>query len=147
MRAFDAAGFAAKIGTGARATRGRTAARPAGGLGEVRELAGLELRRLRAAGAASTYERRQLLDDLGTRLAALLGELAAAGGDRELTESVRRLVDAVRGGGGSGGGGGGGDLDELWEQALRVLERLAGPAGATAPDPAAPPARGPFWKR
>jgi Ca-activated chloride channel homolog len=139
MRAVDAAGFAARIGTGARATRGRAAGRPAGGgLGELRELAGLELRRLRTAGAgAAAQERRQLLDDLGTRLAALLGELAAAGGDRELTESVRRLVDAIR--------SGGGDLDRLWGQAVRVLERLAGAAGA--PGPGDPPERAPFWKR
>jgi hypothetical protein len=127
---------------------GRAADRPTVALGEVRELAALELRRLRAAGEASTYERRQLLDDLATRLAALLGELTAAGsgggaggggagGGEELVEPVRQLVDAIQ----SGREG----LDELWTRALNVLEKLAGPAGTTKPAPGPP--RTPFWKR
>jgi Ca-activated chloride channel family protein len=117
---------------------GRAAGRPTMALGEVRELAGLELRRLRTAGEASRYERRQLLDDLATRLAALLGDLTAAGGGDELVEPVRQLVEAIQ----TGREG----LDELWTRALQVLEKLAGPAGTTT-DPAGNPSRGPFWKR
>ncbi len=122
---------------------GRAAGRPTMSLDELRELAGLELRRLRAAGEASRYERQQLLDDLATRLAALLGELTAgagggaAGGGTALVEPVRQLVDAIQAGRDS--------LDELWPRALSVLEQLAGPGGTTNPAPE--PSRGPFWKR
>jgi Ca-activated chloride channel homolog len=107
---------------------GRAPAQPGRAADDVGKLAALELRRLRAASAASTYERRQLLDDLATRLSALVGELARA--------EVADLIDAIR--------AGRGDLDELWASALRVLEKLAGPAAAEAD---AQPPRTPFWKR
>jgi Ca-activated chloride channel family protein len=138
----------------ARTTRSRSGTggpRPGEARDDVRTLAGLELRRLRAASGAPEYERRQLLDDLATRLSALVAELAA----REVAD----LVAAIR--------SGREDLDELWARALRVLEELARPAGGaadpaggaagsagsaadptgSAPDPAARRSRTPFWKR
>jgi len=131
----------------ARTTRSRSGPggpRPGAARDDVRTLAGLELRRLRAASGASKYERRQLLDDLATRLSALVAELAA--------RQVADLVAAIR--------SGRADLDELWARALRVLEELAGPAGGVADpapgvadpagsvaDPAARRSRTPFWKR
>ena len=52
----------------------------------MRELAGREAERLRAAAGAPEYERRELLADLGTRLGALvrdLGRIAGCGGGTE----------------------------------------------------------------
>ncbi|MBX6357244.1 MAG: VWA domain-containing protein [Micromonosporaceae bacterium] len=96
---------------------------------DVRDLAALELSRLRSASAAGAHQRRQLLDDLATRLSALVGELARP--------EVAELLEAIR--------SGRGDVDELWARALRVLEKLAGPAAAG--ERGAQPPRTPFWKR
>jgi Ca-activated chloride channel family protein len=77
-----------------------------------------ELRRLRDGRPASETERRQILADLGSRLAVLLGgELA------ELVAALRACDDPA--------GPRGGALEELWE---RTLRELAAYAGEDAPD-------------
>jgi Ca-activated chloride channel family protein len=102
----------------------------------VRELAASEARRLRAAGAAPEYERRELLADLGTRLEALAREL---GGSTEAT-SVRDLATDLTDEHLAGLTGDA--LTELWDRVLALLDRLSGPApgGAGATSAA-------FWKR
>ncbi|MFF3436745.1 VIT domain-containing protein [Streptosporangium sp. NPDC002721] len=85
-----------------------------------REQLAEELRRLRAAASLPAAERLRLLEDLGSRLAALAVYL---GGHAELAA----LAEELRAGG---------DVDVLWRRAEEVLESLAGPAK-----------RRPFWKR
>ncbi|WP_440097744.1 VIT domain-containing protein [Streptosporangium sp. H16] len=85
-----------------------------------REQLAEELRRLRAAASLPAAERLRLLEDLGSRLAALAVYL---GGHAELAA----LAEELRAGG---------DVDTLWRRAEEVLESLAGPAK-----------RRPFWKR
>ena len=122
----------------------------AGGVPDVvREVAAQEARRLRAAAGAADYERRELLSDLGTRLAALSGAL----GRGRAAEAVRSLVaqlaeDRLAGLSGA-------ELAQLWDRVLALLDALASgtdPVEGPAPD-AGPAARGgsagdrPFWKR
>ncbi|MBX6752115.1 MAG: VWA domain-containing protein, partial [Micromonosporaceae bacterium] len=101
---------------------------PAGVPDAVREVAAQEARRLRAAAGAPEYERRELLADLGTRLAALTVDL----GGRPAAQAVRSLVaelaeDRLAGVSGA-------ELAQLWDRALALLDALA--AGT---DPAAGP--------
>jgi Ca-activated chloride channel family protein len=93
-----------------------------GGL-DARTLATQEAARLREAEGRPEYERRELLEDLGSRLAALsLPEL------RTLAEALTPQSIAAR------------PFSELWQLALTELDRVA--AGG-APEPA----RKAFWKR
>ncbi|MGJ6961474.1 VIT domain-containing protein [Streptosporangium sp. G11] len=85
-----------------------------------REQLAEELKRLRAAASLPAAERLRLLEDLGSRLAALAVYL---GGHAELAALAEELQA-------------GGDVDVLWRRAEEVLESLAGPAR-----------RRPFWKR
>ncbi|GGM60222.1 VIT domain-containing protein [Dactylosporangium sucinum] len=90
---------------------------------EVRELAAQEAARLREAADAPEWERRELLEDLRTRLAALaLVQL------EPLVDALNPAALATR------------PLAELWQLALDLLDKAAG-----NPPPAAP--RGAFWKR
>lgn len=107
--------------------------RAASALDQVADLAHLELRRLRAAEDASPYDRRQLLDDLASRLAALLWGLAGSDVSADALDPVRHLVEAIHAGRDT--------LDELWAHAVRVLERLGG--AGTPP----PRSNDQFWKR
>jgi Ca-activated chloride channel family protein len=76
-----------------------------------------ELRLLREGHARPDAERRELLADLASRLDALLRHLRQRGAaETELTPLVQ-LASALRAPG---------SLDELWAQALRVLEKLTG---------------------
>ncbi|MEU8199913.1 VIT domain-containing protein [Streptosporangium sp. NPDC049046] len=79
-----------------------------------------ELKRLRAAASLPAAERLLLLEDLGSRLAALVVYL---GGHAELAALASELQA-------------GGDVDVLWRRAVEVLESLTGSTG-----------RRPFWKR
>ncbi|GAA3010996.1 VIT domain-containing protein [Streptosporangium longisporum] len=85
-----------------------------------REQLAQELKLLRAAESLPDAERLRVLEDLGSRLAALAVYL---GGHPELTALAEDLQA-------------GGDLDALWRRAVEGLEALAGPAK-----------RRPFWKR
>jgi Ca-activated chloride channel homolog len=92
----------------------------------IKQVAALEAQRLRAASGASAHERKQLLDDLATRLGALLPELSG-----DLAEPARRLVEDIQKGQST--------LDELWERALRILDGLGGGEAKHHDRP--------FWKR
>ncbi|GAA2614247.1 hypothetical protein GCM10010399_51360 [Dactylosporangium fulvum] len=90
---------------------------------EVRELAAQEAARLREAADRPDYERRELLEDLGSRLAALdLPEL------RDLTGALTPAAIAER------------PLEDLWRFTLEALDKAAGNP------PQAEPRRA-FWKR
>ncbi|WP_214405971.1 VIT domain-containing protein [Pseudonocardia lacus] len=91
-------------------------------------LARREAQRLRDLAERPEYERREALEDLGSRLAAV----AQDGPLRELAEALR--PDAMRGRG----------LEELWAHVLRVLDAVAGKPAET---PAEPSARTSFWRR
>jgi Ca-activated chloride channel family protein len=92
---------------------------------ELRELAAGEARRLRDAADRPDFERRELLEDLGSRLAVLgIGVL------RALAERLTPTAIAAR------------PLQALWQEVVAELDGVAG----AAPEP--PPAtRGAFWKR
>ncbi|WP_433608610.1 VIT domain-containing protein [Dactylosporangium sp. CA-139114] len=96
----------------------------AGGGMDVRTLAAQEAARLREAEGRPEYERRELLEDLGSRLAALaLPEL------RALADALTAQAIVTR------------PLAELWEFALGELDRVAGGGGNAEPQ------RKAFWKR
>ncbi|GAB7046823.1 VIT domain-containing protein [Catenuloplanes indicus] len=111
---------------------------------------------LRAAAGLSTMERRDLLDDLGTRLHAVLTGIPESE-VRPLAELTRLLLSGIA------------DLATLWSEALRLLDAFTatagpsehetgpsvdaagGPSGTAATGPRAEPAeepkrRKPFWK-
>ncbi|MEV8515651.1 VIT domain-containing protein [Dactylosporangium sp. NPDC051484] len=89
---------------------------------DVRELAAQEATRLREAESRPEYERRELLEDLGSRLAALgLTQL------RALAEALTPRAIAAR------------PFAELWQFVLEELDKAAGAASK--------PSRGAFWKR
>lgn len=99
------------------------AERQRAGSEELRELAASEARRLREAEDRPDFERRELLEDLGSRLAVLgIGVL------RALAERLTPAAIAAR------------PLAELWREVLAELDAVAGGGQ--------PPAtRGTFWKR
>jgi Ca-activated chloride channel family protein len=87
-----------------------------------------EVDRLRSAGHADLAQRREALADLGTRLAALIRHLEAAGVDDQTLTPVRELQAALA------------DdapltlpetsVAQLWTRALEVLDALAAGPGA-----------------
>ncbi|BCY07853.1 VIT domain-containing protein [Actinoplanes sp. L3-i22] len=95
-------------------------------LDDVRALATVEAERLREAAGRPDYERRDLLEDLASRLTVLLTPLT---GDE--VEPLHGLVTLL---------GGDAPLDEKWSAALQVLT-----AFGTATSPKAETK--PFWKR
>jgi Ca-activated chloride channel family protein len=105
-------------------------------LAAAREQATHEAWRLREAAALSAQERRDVLLDLATRLAALVAELTAHGVAREVVTPVAELVTAIQADVPTGAVG----LDELWRRALAVLDDLI-----ALDAPAARPRA--FWKR
>jgi len=120
----------------------------------VREVAAQEARRLRAAAEAPEYERRELLADLGTRLAAFVKTF----GEGRAVTAVRSLVadlaeDRLAGVSGAA-------LAQLWDRALALLDALAAGTAPASPEQEAGPGQdagpgdgpGPsqpraFWKR
>ncbi|WP_432836995.1 VIT domain-containing protein [Dactylosporangium sp. CA-092794] len=99
------------------------AAEPRPAEADIRELAAQEAARLRAAEDRNEFERRELLEDLGSRLAALaMPQL------QPLAEALKPAAIAAR------------PLDELWRFVLEELDKATG----RQPNP---PARGAFWKR
>jgi Ca-activated chloride channel family protein len=98
-------------------------------LEDVRALAGVEARRLGEAEDRPAYERRDLLDDLLTRLTVLVDGLAGAE-----YEPLRALVAYL---------GGDDDLAARWGRAREVLTAFAADTGT---DPGTGGRRA-FWKR
>jgi Ca-activated chloride channel family protein len=109
----------------------------------------VEAARLRAAAGAPEPERRTLLADLASRLAALLQvrhpDSAGAGGGplarlrallAELAGDTVLRVSA-------------GELDRLWHRMQELLDELAGAGeGSGSRPPTEPPRRrGDFWRR
>ncbi|GIE83481.1 hypothetical protein Aph02nite_94310 [Actinoplanes philippinensis] len=90
---------------------------------ELRELAAVEVTRLREAAGQPALDRRDLLDDLVSRLTVLLEPVA----DTAL-DPIHELVALLRGDA---------PLEERWAAAIRVLEEFA--AGKTV-------AKRSFWK-
>lgn len=102
--------------------RSRKAAAPEPMTGDISEVLAVEARRLAEAQDRPAYERRDLLDDLASRLAVLLdGQSDAA------YEPVRALVTTLNGDA---------TVDEKWAAAREVLSAFGGK-----------PEHKPFWKR
>ncbi|WP_030442754.1 VIT domain-containing protein [Actinoplanes subtropicus] len=103
-------------------------------LDQVREIAAVEAGRLREAAGLPGYERRDLLDDLASRLTVLLGPVQ---GDE--FAPLRDLIAKL---------GGDGSLDEKWAAAVATLTAFGGGAtAAPAASAAEQPSRKQFWKR
>ena len=108
---------------------------------DVRALAATEAQRLREAAEAPVWERRDLLDDLASRLHMLVDSLTDAA-----FQPLRDLVAVLRGDT---------PVDERWAAALDALTRFAGDAAkpdgttpaATTSTRQPPPTRKAFWKR
>ncbi|HWG26194.1 VIT domain-containing protein [Actinospica sp.] len=96
----------------------------------VREQAATEARLLRDSAAEPAFRRRDLLDDLASRLDALLLHVRSTAGDSETVAALRALIAVLR--------DDQAPLDERWTRTLTLLDDLAG-------EPAA--ARRHFWKR
>jgi len=120
-----------------RLPRGRTSARmprpvtpevkvPESGI-DLGELIAREVRRMREAAGRPAYERRELLEDLGSRLAALGDKVLLGLADELKPDAIARRP-----------------LEELWQHVLRTLESFGKPAATSSPPP---PVRSAFWKR
>jgi hypothetical protein len=88
----------------------------------IRAVASREARRLRDAADAPDFARRELLADLGTRLAALASDFGG-----EQAQAVRALIlelaeDRLAGVTGQA-------LAGLWDRVLALLDALAGKQG------------------
>ena len=107
-----------------------------GGLSVV-QIAVQEARTLRAAAGEPEHRRRDLLDDLASRLDALVRYLNAG----EPADALRALVSVLRDPATS--------VTERWETALSTLDALAAGTGSDAtPDSSAPDRRrSGFWRR
>jgi Ca-activated chloride channel family protein len=130
-------GFAA-VPAAVRAGKAAFMGGAAASLDDMRAIAATEAQRLRDAAALPAYERRDLLDDLSSRLTVLVGALA----DDAFTP-LRDLVTVLNS-----------DVstDEKWASALEVLTAFAGKATPPPTSPAAEasparPDRKTFWKR
>jgi Ca-activated chloride channel family protein len=126
------------------AMRAGKAVAPAGAalsLADVRDLAATEAQRLREAATRPAYERRELLEDLASRLSVLV-----TGSDEPAFTPLRDLVALLEADG---------PVDDKWAAALDILSRFAephNPGGASRssrPSASRSPApdRKPFWKR
>ncbi|HWS32382.1 MAG TPA: VIT domain-containing protein [Actinoplanes sp.] len=104
-------------------SRGSTSSDSGSAVDGLRELAAFEATRLRETAWQPALDRRDMLDDLVSRLSVLLEPVADAAAD-----PVRELVKLLRGDG---------SLDEKWSTAIRVLEEFA--TGKVAK-------KRPFWK-
>jgi Ca-activated chloride channel family protein len=108
-----------------------------GGGIDLAQVATQEAGALRAAATGPEHLRRDLLDDLASRLDALARYLATGAAAEALRSLVTLLRDPAR------------SVAERWNEALSTLDALAagtGP-GATAVDPSPDRRRGGFWRR
>ncbi|WP_045744737.1 VIT domain-containing protein [Actinoplanes rectilineatus] len=122
-------GFAGPIG---RARLGKVAsAGSATSIPELRSLATVEADRLRNAAGEPVLDRKDLLEDLASRLDVLIAQAP-----EEEVKSLRELAVLLRGDT---------SLEERWATAIRVLDEFAG--GAEKTDTSETPGRKPFWKR
>ena len=125
-------GFTGPVGRSRSArAQGRWGARgsaPAGGLSvdELRELAAVEVARLREAAQQPALDRRDLLDDLASRLTVLLAPVTDPALDR-----VRELLGLLRDDT---------SLEERWAAALQILDEFALGTAEKAEK------KRPFWK-
>jgi Ca-activated chloride channel family protein len=116
-------------------------------LGWLREIVATEARRLRDAAGRPDHERRELLADLASRLAALIAHVSSLGIRVDGVPAINLLVQRLRTGD---------DLEDIWTEALGVLDGFAAeiadaPAAeiADAPGAARQHHRDPrpgFWK-
>lgn len=105
------------------------------------EQAAVEARRLRAGAGEPALRRRDLLDDLASRLEALCRTLIDQSAEQAAVLGPLRDLIAVLGDGGI-------PLEERWNRALTVLDDVA--ARQSASEPAQPGPAKPqraFWKR
>ncbi|NJC72705.1 VWA domain-containing protein [Planosporangium thailandense] len=109
---------------------------PRSELRAVREIAAVEARRLRESAGLPAYERSDLLADLASRLAALIGHLASLSVAEAEYASLRRLAATLETDG---------DLEARWAEALRLLDEFA--AGHQVDPASQPDRRRAFWKR
>jgi Ca-activated chloride channel family protein len=109
-------------------------------LGWLREIVATEARRLRDAAGLPDHERRELLADLASRLAALIAHVSSLGIRVDGVPAINLLVQRLRTGD---------DLEDIWTRALGVLDGFAAgiaDARAAAPQHHRDPRPG-FWKR
>jgi Ca-activated chloride channel family protein len=108
-------GFSAMVrrsrATGAPQAKSRGFAADGLSIDELRELAAVEVSRLHEAADRPALDRRDLLDDLISRLTVLLEPAT----DAEI-DPIRELITLLRGDG---------PLEERWAAAIRVLEEFA----------------------
>ncbi|MDP9792798.1 Ca-activated chloride channel family protein [Catenuloplanes nepalensis] len=100
---------------------------------ELAAFARTEVTRLRESAELSIMERRDLLDDLATRLHAVLTGVPESE-VRPLAELKRLLLSGL------------GDLATLWSESLRLLDAFVADTGDTAGEGPQPKRRKPFWK-
>ncbi|GAA0578245.1 hypothetical protein GCM10010172_73850 [Paractinoplanes ferrugineus] len=100
---------------------------------QVREIVATEAVRLRDAAGLAAYERRDLLDDLHSRLEVLVGPLS----DEEFTP-LQQLITFLAGDA---------TLDEKWAKALEVLTSFGGDSGPAQGGGGGGSPRKAFWKR
>jgi hypothetical protein len=96
----------------------------------VREIAAMEARRLRESRGLADHERRELLADLASRLAALADHLLSLGVPGSAITPLRDLAAVINAGG---------DLNAMWARAERDLGAFAAGRPAGTPGSAAPP--------
>ncbi|MBN1174762.1 MAG: VWA domain-containing protein, partial [Micromonosporaceae bacterium] len=116
------------------------ASRGHAGPADLRTLAATEANRLRLAQGEPWYLRRDILADLGTRLAAI------ARGDGPGHAALRQLADLLSMDRLDVEGLGEAAIDRLWLEALRVLDELSAEPGGHRGSGRGP-SRRPFWKR
>jgi Ca-activated chloride channel family protein len=107
-----------------------------------------EAARLRAAAGAPEPERRTLLADLASRLAALLQvrHPDSAGTDGGPLARLRALLAELAGD--TVLRVSTGELDRLWHRMQELLDEFAGAGESTGSRPTDPPGRrGDFWRR
>ena len=135
-RAAALTGFAT-VPSVLRSTKSVAPAGAAPSLADIQALASIEAQRLRDAASLPVYERRELLEDLTSRLTVLVGAFTEPefGPLRDLIALLERD----------------GSVDDKWTAALEALTAFGGgrekadgrdrPGGSDAPE------RKPFWKR
>jgi Ca-activated chloride channel family protein len=104
----------------------------------VREQAATEARLLRESATEPAFRRRDLLDDLASRLDALLLHVQSTASDSDkIAAALHALIAVLR--------DEKADLDERWARALTLLDELADESAPESAPESTP--RQHFWKR